>query len=62
MKHKEELMNSSKQHLSNPPLPGVSAMSLYVPQFRVDLEKWCEWTGSSWDKVKAVVGSSFRVP
>ena len=43
------------------PLPGVSAMSLYVPRLRVDLQKWCQWTGNSWDKVSAVVGRSFRV-
>jgi hydroxymethylglutaryl-CoA synthase len=43
-------------------LPGVSAMSLYVPPFRVPLEQWCEWTGNSWDKISAVVGRSFRVP
>ncbi|HEY4157018.1 MAG TPA: hypothetical protein VGM29_02930 [Polyangiaceae bacterium] len=42
-------------------LPGVSAMSLYVPRFRVPLEAWCGWTGNSWDKVRAVVGQSFRV-
>jgi hydroxymethylglutaryl-CoA synthase len=42
-------------------LPGVSAMSLYVPAFRVDLRQWCEWTGNSWDKISAVVGNSFRV-
>jgi hydroxymethylglutaryl-CoA synthase len=42
-------------------LPGVSAMSLYVPRLRVDLEKWCQWTDNSWDKVSAVVGRSFRV-
>ncbi len=42
-------------------LPGVSAMSLYVPPFRVQLERWCEWTGNSWDKISAVVGRSFRV-
>ena len=28
--------------------PGISAMSVYVPRFRVDLEQWCEWTGSDW--------------
>lgn len=37
-------------------------MSLYVPPLRVDLEQWCQWTESSWDKVQAVVGRSFRVP
>ena len=44
------------------PRPGVSAMSVYVPPLRVDLEHWCEWTGNSWDKISAVVGRSFRVP
>src|SRR5688572_11843547 len=43
-------------------LAGVSAMSLYVPPFRVPLESWCEWTGNSWEKISAVVGKSFRVP
>jgi hydroxymethylglutaryl-CoA synthase len=42
-------------------LPGVSAMSLYVPRLRVDLQKWCQWTDNNWDKVSAVVGRSFRV-
>jgi hydroxymethylglutaryl-CoA synthase len=42
-------------------LPGVSAMSVYVPRLRVDLQKWCQWTGNSWEKVSAVVGRSFRV-
>jgi hydroxymethylglutaryl-CoA synthase len=45
-----------------PDLAGVSAMSLYVPPFRVPLESWCEWTGNSWEKISAVVGRSFRVP
>jgi len=42
--------------------PGVSGMSVYVPRLRVQLEEWCGWTGNSWDKIQAVVGSSFRVP
>jgi hydroxymethylglutaryl-CoA synthase len=42
-------------------LPGVSGMSLYVPPFRVKLDDWCQWTGNNWDKVRAVVGHSFRV-
>lgn len=41
--------------------PGVSAMSVYVPRLRVDLEQWCQWTDNSWDKIRSVVGSSFRV-
>src|SRR5262245_41597378 len=44
------------------PLSGVSAMSLYVPPFRVKLQDWCDWTGNSWEKISAVVGHSFRVP
>ncbi len=43
-------------------MPGVSAMSAYVPPFRVRLQDWCEWTGNSWDKIQVVVGRSFRVP
>ncbi len=39
---------------------GVSGFALYVPRFRVDLERWCAWTGSPWDKVRATVGNSFR--
>lgn len=42
--------------------PGVSGMSVYVPRLRVSLEDWCAWTGNSWDKIKTVVGHSFRVP
>lgn len=41
---------------------GVSGMSLYVPAPRVPLEDWCLWTDNPWDKVKNVVGRSFRVP
>ena len=41
--------------------PGVSAMSVYVPRLRVRLEDWCRWTDNSWDKIRNVVGHSFRV-
>ncbi|HEX2871819.1 MAG TPA: hypothetical protein VHP33_11195 [Polyangiaceae bacterium] len=47
--------------MSSRDLPGVSAMSLYVPPFRVDLRDWCSWTDNSWEKISAVVGRSFRV-
>ena len=47
--------------MSSRDLPGVSAMSLYVPPFRVDLQDWCSWTDNSWEKISAVVGRSFRV-
>ena len=35
-------------------------MSLYVP-LSGDARDWCDWTGNSWDKIRAVVGDSFRV-
>lgn len=41
--------------------PGVSGMAVFVPHLRVSLERWCEWTGQPWDKVRAIVGDSFRV-
>jgi hydroxymethylglutaryl-CoA synthase len=47
--------------MSSRDLPGVSAMSLYVPPFKVDLKDWCAWTENSWEKISAVVGRSFRV-
>jgi hydroxymethylglutaryl-CoA synthase len=34
---------------------------VYVPPYRVDLESWCQWTGSPWDKTRSVVGNSFRM-
>ena len=40
---------------------GISGFAVYVPPYRVDLEEWCRWTGSSWDKTRAVVGRSFRM-
>lgn len=46
---------------SSDQLPGVSAMSVYVPRLRVCLKSWCEWTETPWDKVESVVGRSFRV-
>jgi hydroxymethylglutaryl-CoA synthase len=42
-------------------LPGVSGLSVYVPRLRVSLESWCAWTDSPWDKIRSVVGRSFRV-
>ncbi|HEX7082123.1 MAG TPA: hydroxymethylglutaryl-CoA synthase [Gammaproteobacteria bacterium] len=40
---------------------GISGFAVYVPPYRVDLEAWCSWTGSPWDKTRAVVGRSFRM-
>lgn len=43
-------------------LPGISAIAVYVPPFKVNLEDWCQWTGNSWEKVSKVTGQSFRMP
>jgi hydroxymethylglutaryl-CoA synthase len=40
---------------------GISGFAVYVPPYRVDLESWCRWTDSPWDKTRAVVGHSFRM-
>jgi hydroxymethylglutaryl-CoA synthase len=40
---------------------GISGFAVYVPPYRVDLESWCDWTGTDWDKTRAVVGHSFRM-
>ena len=44
------------------PAPGISGMAVYVPPHRVDLARWCEWTGSDPAKTRAVVGHAFRMP
>ncbi len=36
-------------------------MSLYLPKYRVQLEDWCRWTDEPWNKIRAVVGRSFRM-
>jgi hydroxymethylglutaryl-CoA synthase len=41
---------------------GISGFAVYLPPYRVDLRQWCDWTGTSWDKVKSVVGTGFRMP
>ena len=43
-------------------LPGISAIAVYVPPFKVNLEDWCQWTGNCWEKVSKVTGHSFRMP
>jgi len=48
--------------MEHAPQTGISGMSVYVPRLRVSLEDWCNWTGNPWEKVRAVVGHSFRVP
>jgi len=53
--------NSTVHNKNSAVAAGVSGMSLYVPTLRVDLRDWCEWTGSSWEKLGRVVGRSFRM-
>lgn len=50
------------EHGKSDSKPGVSAMAVYVPRLRVPLDAWCQWTGQPWDKVRSVVGRSFRCP
>lgn len=40
---------------------GISGAAVYLPPYRVDLERWCTWYGQPWDKIRNVVGRSFRV-
>ncbi len=43
------------------PQLGISGFAAFVPPYRVQLEAWCDWTGNSWAKTRAVIGGSFRV-
>ena len=40
---------------------GISAITAYVPSYRVGLEDWCNWTDNSWDKISSIIGSGFRM-
>ena len=40
---------------------GISGFAAYLPPYRVRLADWCRWTGNGWDKIKTVVGASFRM-
>ncbi|HEY5224593.1 MAG TPA: hypothetical protein VIJ18_16290 [Microbacteriaceae bacterium] len=40
---------------------GISGLSLYLPSYRVQLEDWCRWNDEPWNKVRSVVGRSFRM-
>jgi hydroxymethylglutaryl-CoA synthase len=46
--------------MSHPSI-GISGFACYLPRYRVRLDDWCRWTGDSWDKVRSVVGSGFRM-
>jgi len=43
------------------PTIGISGFAAYLPRYRVRLADWCRWTGDSWDKVRNVIGSGFRM-
>ena len=47
--------------MSELPPVGISGLAAYVPPYRVCLEEWSEWTGNNPEKIRAVVGSSFRM-
>ena len=40
---------------------GISGIACYLPPYRVGLEAWCGWTQSNWEKLRHVVGNSFRM-
>jgi hydroxymethylglutaryl-CoA synthase len=40
---------------------GISGFASYLPRYRVRLDDWCRWSGDSWDKVRSVIGTSFRM-
>ena len=40
---------------------GISGFASYLPPHRVQLSQWCQWTGDRFDKIRTVVGSSFRM-
>lgn len=40
---------------------GISGFASYLPRYRVALGDWCHWSGDSWDKIRTVVGSGFRM-
>ena len=40
---------------------GISGFASYLPPHRVQLAQWCKWTGDRFDKIRTVVGNSFRM-
>ncbi|MEM7099473.1 MAG: hydroxymethylglutaryl-CoA synthase [Pseudomonadota bacterium] len=40
---------------------GISGFASYLPPNRVQLADWCRWTGDQFEKIRSVVGSSFRM-
>ncbi|MEM1229229.1 MAG: hydroxymethylglutaryl-CoA synthase [Pseudomonadota bacterium] len=54
-------MNAATPSSFDPAQIGISGFASYLPRHRVSLEDWCRWTGDSWDKIRSVVGDSFRM-
>ncbi len=46
--------------MTNPNI-GISGFASYLPANRVQLSDWCRWTGDQFDKIRSVVGTSFRM-
>lgn len=42
-------------------MAGISGLALYLPPYRVQLEDWCDWNDQPWEKIRKVVGRSFRM-
>lgn len=40
---------------------GISGFASYLPPHRVQLAAWCKWTGDQFDKIRSVVGNSYRM-
>ena len=45
----------------NYPSVGISGIALHMPPYRVCLEDWCRWNEQDWNKVRNVIGASFRM-
>ncbi|TAN06966.1 MAG: hydroxymethylglutaryl-CoA synthase [Rhodanobacteraceae bacterium] len=53
-------MVSARAQVTSPGV-GLSGMAVWVPPYRVDLDRWCEWTRNDPAKLHAVVGRAFRM-
>mgnify|MGYP001199289905 CR=1 FL=1 len=40
---------------------GISGFSSHIPPYKIDLSDWCKWRANDWNKIRTVVGSSFRM-
>ena len=56
------MSSSPTANAASQPKVGISAFANYLPAYQVPLASWCDWTGEQWDKIRQVVGTSFRMP